>query len=245
MTSEATGPRQPEISEDQLACTDQCNLALPEPPQPKEDRLLASIDFYEESIILTNRHNDRVITRPIQAQALVETLSRQATFNTGLLSSQTLWVSHRHQATETALWQPPRVRKITIFTNPQLPPLTMNLPLPGLVFLCSPQRAPTIFAARRRPKELSERLYHAPLFNIFGSGASCPGSHHYPQDVRQIPNSFFEAHFSSEGDSNNRSVKHPNNLFHLWQEINNTRTYPKADLIPAITVEDLMKSRSN
>lgn len=227
-----------------FVCTEHCQIAVPDPPQPKQDQLLASIDFYEDSIILTTMHDDHIVRRPITAQSLVETIRKQAYYQTGLLSSQTLWLTQFNQHTETALWQPPRVRKVSIFTDPSKPPQTMNLPMPGLIFICSPQRPPTIFAALKRPTKLQDTLYHAPLFNIFHSGQSCPGSHNYPQDIHEIPNSFFEAHFTMEGESTKRSQKHPKSLHELWKEIANTGSYPKDDLLPAVTIDHLIRTRS-
>ena len=58
-----------------------------------------------------------------------------------------------------------------------------------------------------------------PAFNVFSDGRACPGSHTFPDEVGQIPESFFQSYFSGTGDSHNRSKKHPDNLHALWEEL--------------------------
>ena len=108
--------------------------------------------------------------------------------------------------------------------------------MPGLVFVCSPGRAPWVYAALSRPADPDEQLFRMPAFNVFSDGRVCPGSHKFPVEVGQIPESFFQSYFSGTGDSRNRSKKHPDDLHTLWEEIDGKTEYPAEDLVPQCTV---------
>ena len=112
--------------------------------------------------------------------------------------------------------------------------------MPGLVFVCSPGRAPWVYAAAGRPTNPEETLYRIPTFNVFGDGRVCPGSHRFPEDISRIPESFFESFFSTTGDSRQRSYKHPDALADLWAELNGQDEYPLDDLVPQCSVEEAM-----
>ena len=120
-------------------------------------------------------------------------------------------------------------------------PKRYKLPMPGLIFLCSPGRPPKVYAAKRRPVKLSDKIYHAPLFNIFDHGGSCPGTHKYPLIIEEIPESFFLAFFTREAQYTHRSKKHPGDLQKLWAEIDGKRKYPTQDMVPYGKVGDLIK----
>ena len=112
--------------------------------------------------------------------------------------------------------------------------------MPGLVFVCSPGRAPWVYAAKSRPTGAEQQLYRAPAFNVFGDGRVCPGSHTFPEEVGLIPESFFESYFSMTADTRDRSKKHPDNLHALWEELDGKRKYPLKDLVPQCTVAQAM-----
>ena len=75
--------------------------------------------------------------------------------------------------------------------------LRLRLPMPGLVFVCSPGRAPWVYAAAERPADLEQHLFRAPAFNVFRDGRVCPGSHRFPEEVGLIPEGFFQSFFLS------------------------------------------------
>ena len=85
----------------------------------------------------------------------------------------------------------------------------LRLPMPGLLFVCSPGRAPWVYAAASRPTDPEQQLFRSPTFNTFGDGRVCTGSHTFPEALNEIPESFFESYFSMTGDVRNRSKKHP------------------------------------
>jgi len=98
-----------------------------------------------------------------------------------------------------------------------------------------------VYAAKRKPKTTQDTVYHAPLFNLFKDGRSCPGTHKYPEDISQIPDSFFRSFFSPTADTRGRSKKYPNDLLKLWEELDGKDRYPLSDLVPLGRVEDIMK----
>ena len=118
--------------------------------------------------------------------------------------------------------------------------LRLRLPMPGLVFVCSPGRAPWVYAAAERPADLEQHLFRAPAFNVFRDGRVCLGSHRFPEEVGLIPEGFFQSFFSLTGDTRDRSKKHPDNLQSLWEEIDGTTAYPIEDLVPQCTVAQAM-----
>ena len=120
------------------------------------------------------------------------------------------------------------------------PPARLRLPMPGLVFVCSPGRPPWVYAALSRPTDPEQHLFRAPAFNVFRDGRVCPGSHRFPEEVGLIPESFFQSYFSLTGDSRDRSKKHADNLQALWEEIDGQTEYPVEDLVPQCTVAQAM-----
>ena len=112
--------------------------------------------------------------------------------------------------------------------------------MPGLVFVCSPGRAPWVYTATERPTDPEQQLFRAPALNVFRDGRVCPGSHRFPDEVGLIPESFFHSYFSLTGDTRTRSKKHPDNLQALWEEINGKNEYPTKDLVPQCTVAHAM-----
>ena len=87
---------------------------------------------------------------------------------------------------------------------------------------------------------LTDVVCHAPLFNVFHNGLTCAGSNQYPQDIPEIPPSFFLSFFTSAGDGAERSRKHKR-LLALWEELDGASTYPDDDLVEAGTLADFCR----
>ena len=113
--------------------------------------------------------------------------------------------------------------------------------MPGLIFIASPGKPPRVYAAKKRPRTANDTIYHAPLFNLFRDGRTCPGSHRFPDNIAEIPKSFFASFFTAEADYRGRSRKSPNDLLRLWEELDGKKRYPLGDLVPLGKVEDIMK----
>ena len=108
-------------------------------------------------------------------------------------------------------WRPPQVWPVALQREAFKAPARLRLPMPGLVFVCSPGRAPWVYAALSRPTDPDQHLYRMPAFNVFGDGRVCPGSHKFPEEVGRIPESFFRSFFSMTGVPQlaRRSIRRP------------------------------------
>ena len=222
--------------------TDLPNTAWATPqdlPVPRDD-LLMEIDIYQDAIVLKAQRHSATFTRMVSADEIAAALTKHMGTNSGLLPQNTLWTSTGRMGKVTALWQQPRVWKAALQEKPFEPPTRFQLPMPGLVFICPPGQSPWVFAAKTRPTTPNDQLYYAPTFNVFQSGRVCPGSHTFPTDPSEVPESFFQSFFSPTGDTRDRSQNYPNDLRKLWSTLNGKRRYPLRDLVPAITTAQAM-----
>ena len=221
-----------EIHEIQWAGLDQMEVP--------RDELQMQIEIYKESILIRKMNQSAVKVMMISADDIADTLAQHTKYESGMLPTDTLWWKKSHTVLITALWKPPQVWAMALQTEPFKPPTRLNLPMPGLVFLCSPNRSPWVFAAKKKPEGPNEILFKTPTFNVFRDGRVCPGNHEFPSQPEEVPKSFFQSFFSRTGDSHNRSQKHPTDLQELWQEIDGKEEYPLEDLLPQCTVADAM-----
>ena len=182
-------------------------------------------------------------TKPVSPREITHALAEELTFSTGLLPENTLWWSNTKRGVNTAIYIPPKVRIITLQEVIDKPARRFTLPIPPLVFLCSPGRAPAVYAVKRKPTHLTEVTYNAPFTNVYREGSSCPGNHKYPQEVGKIPNNFFLSFFTTAGDVKNRSKQFPENVLHLWADMDGKKTYPMGDLVKLGTIKDLLDEK--
>ena len=215
--------------------------ALPEDLEVPPDELKCRLDFYHNAIILYLVDEGIITTRMVSARDVVMALLREVPLRSGLLPEGTLWWGQGKEGVEVALWRSPRVWPVALETEAFKPPRRLRLPMPGLIFVCSPGRPPRVYAAKKRPTNLNAAIYHAPLFNVFSDGRSCPGTHRYPGEIEEIPESFFTSFFSPAADIRGRSKKYPDDLLKLWEELDGKERYPLKDLVPLGKVEDIMK----
>lgn len=219
------------------------NWALPQ-GIAEPDQLVAQINVYSESIILRIIQHDATYVRMVSADGLAHALNGEVNIMSGLLPKDAIWWQSNALRPAVALWREPAVWNTALQTQPFEPPKRYAIPMPGLIFICAPSQAPWILAAKHRPRTPQEQLYKAPTFNTFRDGRVCPGTHQFPPEVDQIPESFFTSFFSMTGDVRNRSSKHPDNLLDLWNELDGLDQYPMDDLVPAYTVAEAMQLQS-
>ena len=105
----------------------------------------------------------------------------------GCLPQDAVWWNQGETGQVVALWRPPQVWSVALQREAFKPPARLRLPMPGLVFVCSPGRAPWVYAATERPTDPEQHLFRAPAFNVFSDGRVCPGSHRFPEEVGLIP----------------------------------------------------------
>jgi len=214
--------------------------ALPESLEVPSDPLEIRLDFHHDAIVMYTLDTGTITTRIVSAIDICQALVRDVPFSSGLLPPEALWWSTSSNGPAVALWRNPQTRKVALLTKALKEPLRFVLPMPGLIFICASGRPPAVYAARRRPVSPDEHVYHAPLFNVFQNGQTCPGNHTYPASISDIPESFFRSFFSTEGHSQGRSQEHPDNLLDLWKEIDGKKRFPVSDLVEFGTVKDLI-----
>ena len=220
--------------------TDTTRWSLPGQTDVPRDELKMQLEVYDETLLLRGFGGDSNWVRTVSADEIARVFTEHLGFSSGLLPRETLWWNQGETGQVVALWRPPKVWPVALQREAFKPPARLRLPMPGLVFVCSPGRAPWVYAAKTRPTDPEQQLYRAPAFNVFGDGRVCPGSHRFPEEVQGIPLSFFQSFFSLTGDIRNRSKKHPDNLLALWEELDGKSKYPLQDLVPQCTVAQAM-----
>ena len=217
--------------------------ALPPEADVEEDPLRLRLDFHRESVLLHEYGTGMVRTRLVSALDIAHALARELDLATGLLPLDVLWWSRTSSGTRVALWREPRVWVVRLRESYDVKPRRLRLPMPGLVFVCMPARqAPYVFAAPARPRKPNDELYHAPTYNVFASGRICPGTHAFPADPTRVPEEFFHSYFSAAGDTaHGKSQRHPDDIGHLWNELDGQADYPLGDLVPHLRVEDALR----
>jgi len=215
--------------------------ALPEKLDIPPDELKVRLDFYEETVVMHLIEKGVISTKIVSARDIALALLEEVPLSSGLLPEGALCWGHGKEGPEVALWQPPRVWRVSLQLEPSSPPRRFKLPMPGLIFIASPGKAPRVYAAKKRPRTAKDIIYHAPLFNLFHDGRTCPGSHRFPDNIVETPQSFFASFFTAEADYRGRSKKYPNDLLRLWEELDGKKRYSLGDLVPLGKVEDIMK----
>ena len=214
--------------------------SLPGPADAPRDVLKVQLEVYNETILLRGFEDDSTWVKTVSADEIANVFTQHLGFSSGLLPQEALWWNQGETGQVVALWRPAQAWPVALQREAFQPPARLRLPMPGLVFVCSPGRAPWAYAALDRPRDPEQQLFRIPAFNVFGDGRVCPGSHKFPDEVGLIPESFFQSFFSATGDSHNRSKKHADNLPALWEELDGKTEYPVEDLVPQCTVAHAM-----
>ena len=218
--------------------------ALPPGLEVPADELKLRLDFYGQAIMMHVIEDGTITGKIVSAEDISRVLARQIGVATGFLPEGVLWWRQLPNGPQVAIWRKPQITRVALQEEMFAPALRFTVPMPGLVFLCSPGRPPWLWAVKRRPTGPDDILYNAPCFNIFNSGESCTGTHRYGQDVGSIPDEFFTAFFSRTGDWRERSHKHGTDLKELWEEIDGKRRYPNDDLVQFSRISQIMGNLS-
>lgn len=215
--------------------------ALPKGLDVPADPLRLRLDFYGDAVTMTFFDGPVVTTKPVSAMDIVHALSRELEITSGLLPKNALWWTNTPKGAVVALWEEPRVRRVALQEEALETPDRFTIPFPGLIFLCQPGQAPWVYAAKKRPASPKDPVYKAPCFNVFDDGRVCPGTHKFPMDISEVPDSFWRSFFSPTGDHHERSKAYPRDLKKRWTSIKGKPEYPLKDLVKHGTVEDLMR----
>jgi len=215
--------------------------AIPAELEVPADPLRLRLDFHYQAVVMTRFGPELLERKIVSAMDVSHALASELSFGSGLLPSQTLWWRNTRQGQVVALYVEPKVRKLALQEEADKPPRRFTIPLPGLIFLCSPGKPPWVFAVKKKPTKETDTVYKAPLFNLYNNGRSCPGNHKYPVMVGGIVESFFISFFSPTGDRQGRSIKFPSDIVLLWEYLNKKKSFPTGDLVKHGTVRDLMQ----
>src|SRR5690606_37837913 len=113
---------------------------------------------------------------PVDPAQVASALAAKITFDTGLLDGSTLVVRQDGVKKTVAGYRPPQKTGL-FFEGAET---ALRVPLPGLVMIrtTAAGRPPhyEVYAVKQRPASLDTPLFHAPLPNVFNSGAICWGT---------------------------------------------------------------------
>lgn len=176
-------------------------------------------------------------------------------FSSGLLADDIVYSGLRGGRQQLLSYRPPQVTGLYLegSDNP------LRVPLPGLLLYRAAGQGGhrpdhRLFAAKARPASPDEKLYHAPLPNVYSRGSICWGTVEQTtagaglvslvQDWAQLLGSPFGSHMVG-----GKSSKHPADIRQqlLALDAAGAETYPLDDLAPMTTVptvKDLLEPRS-
>ena len=200
-----------------------------------------SLHFYSFGITLYKREGEQVSEYPIDPAQAAVALAAKVTFNTGLLTGDTVYI-HMEGVSKTIVeYRKPQITGI--FLDDADAPL--RVPLPGLLMIRQTNGdqalSYAVYAAKKRPTTLETELFHAPLPNVFNSGSICWGTVQrvsdealsdasLTEDWQQLLGSSFGNHAVS-----GKSRSHQDDIRQKFiaLEAKKARRYPISDLIPA------------
>jgi hypothetical protein len=217
---------------------------LPKGVRAGSDKLVLRLDFYTECIEMQqfNEQGHGGKMRMVDPRELAKTLAAEVRYDSGLLPENTLWWQAGKDGARIALYEPPRIWRLALQTDVSKQPERYNTPMPGLIFICHPAGPPHVYAAARRPEGLKDRIYKAPLANIYNDGRSCPGNNRYPADIRDIPKWFMVSFFTRAADVHERSRRFKDDITLMWKHLDKIKAkeYPLSDLYYQGTVGELV-----
>lgn len=214
--------------------------AVPDSLNVPPDPLRCRLDFHYQAVVMTLFDGESAETRMVSAMDVAQALASDLSFSTGLLPPNTLWWQNTKRGPLFSLYVEPKVRILALEEDIHKPPRRFTIPLPGLIFLCSPGVPPWVYAVAKKPTKESDTVFRAPLCNVHDNGRSCAGTHTYPQRVADIPQSFFVSFFTASADIKNRSKSFPNNVVALWESLENKKYFPRGELVRHGTIKDLL-----
>ena len=219
---------------------DTTQWSLPGPADMPRDELQIQLEVYKETTLLRGFESDSTWVRTVSADAIANVFTQHLGFSSGLLPQEALWWNQGETGQVVALWRPPQVWPVALQREAFKPPVRLRLPMPGLVFVCSPGRAPWVYAATEQAHRRRAASLPGPGLQRLQGRAGLPRKPPVPRGGGLIPESFFQSYFSLTGDARDRSKKHADNLQALWEEIDGKTEYPMEDLVPQCTVGQAM-----
>jgi hypothetical protein len=209
------------------------SAALTEPPS-------LILSFYSFGVMLRKQEGELVTEYPVDPAQIALALAAKVTFDTGLLGGNTLLVRQDGVKKTIVEYRPPQ--RTGLFLDGS--ETALRVPLPGLVMIrvTTEGRAPQygVYAVKRRPDSMDIPLFHAPIPNVFGSGAICWGTVPRVEDAvlrgSSLANDWTMLLGSVFGDHavGGKSKGQPQDIRKLLIELEGKKAtrYPTGDLIP-------------
>ena len=195
------------------------------------------LSFYSFGVMLRKCQDGLTSEYPVDPGQIALALAAKVTFDTGLLGGNTLLIRQDGIKKTVIDYRPPA--KTGLFLDGS--DSALRVPLPGLVMIrvTSGDKAPTygVFAVQTRPESLDVPLFHAPLPNMFGSGAVCWGTVARASETdSSLADDWAKLLGSPFGDHavTGKSKRQPHDIRkHLIDlDAQKARRYPAGDLIP-------------
>jgi hypothetical protein len=198
------------------------------------------LSFYSYGVMLRKTDGELTTEYAVDPAQVALALAAKVTFDTGLLCGNTLLVRQDGVKRTVVEYRPPQ--KSGLFFDGS--EVALRVPLPGLIMIRvtaddkSPQYG--VFAVKRRPENMDIALFHAPIPNVFNSGAICWGTVQGVDDSA-MRSTTLAADWtmllgSSFGDHavGGKSKRQPHDIRKLLIELEakQGRRYPTGDLIP-------------
>ena len=159
---------------------DRTEWSVPGAEDAPKDALKMQLEVYGETILLRGFEREASWVRTVSADEIANVFTQHIGFSSGLLPEEAIWWGQGETGKTVGLWRPPQVWPVALQREAFEPPARLRLPMPGLVFVCSPGRAPWVYAALDRPADPEQMLYRMPSFNVFRDGRVCPGKPQVP-----------------------------------------------------------------
>ena len=153
---------------------DNTHWSLPGQDDVPRDQLQVQLEVYRETILLRGFEGDSTWVRTVSADEIAGVFTQHLGFSSGLLPENSLWWSQGETGQVVALWRPPQVWAVALQQEAFQPPARLRLPMPGLVFVCSPGRAPWVYAAKYRPAHAGQQLFRSPPSTSSQTAGSVP-----------------------------------------------------------------------
>jgi PRTRC genetic system protein B len=205
----------------------------------------AQLLFLPGQYLLVTRVSETVTYKFLSPEAVTAAFTNKAIDSGWLPASIVRW--GRSERGEWAVqFYPPRRYNI-VFSNNRSKSISLNVPMPGFVFLgCGTDY--WIWAVLGKQFDPQSQLYHAPLPNVMASGAICFGDSSptpcSPQGIGEACQLFWSSPFSDHAVED-KSKSHRADVRSLLGELSNRKSkkYPMADLkaIPNKTVNTIIE----
>ena len=118
--------------------TDTTRWSLSGQTDVPRDELKIQMEVYAETILLRGFEGGANWVRTVSADAIAKAFTQHLGLSTGILPKETLWWNQCETGQVVALWRPPKVWPVALQREAFKPPARLRVPMPGLVFVCSP-----------------------------------------------------------------------------------------------------------